>query len=394
MRKLVVAALILTLLLPSVLADQNETQENLYTLVVPTYYDMLFVTGSFGSGTAARLQIDLAPTAAFNFDVGAGANYDLFAQTVTTALSVDANLNNLFLGTSGIGLNVDADISYKSYTLQLGGMQGFYGFGVDPLEFDTSIELNFSPYASVGIGRIYDISRLKELQLMMRHLDIEPTAERLKQAAMVRYRRNEYLNRFTDYTTENHVAYYQHLADAFGASQKMLDLLFIDQAQAYQFEVGRYAGMQYGWELEARLRPTIDYRWYRLDPKTHFILNLDLMGRYAAFAMDEQLYYYARVLLSPGMLSDGSTSFIFTTNVLGQVRYLPPNVPWYVDGSLSIDFDTTQATRKFQLNLGGRFNYMIHPLFIAYAGLELAVNDSFTTQSLLAFTAGGTIRLR
>lgn len=126
MRKFIVAALILTLLLPSVLADQNETQENLYTLVVPTYYDMLFVTGSFGSGTAARLQIDLAPTTAFNFDVGAGANYDLFAQTVTTALSVDANLNNLFLGTSGIGLNVDADISYKSYTLQLGGMQGFY----------------------------------------------------------------------------------------------------------------------------------------------------------------------------------------------------------------------------------------------------------------------------
>lgn len=98
MRKLVVAALILTLLLPLVFADQNETQENLYTLVVPTYYDMLFVTGSFGSGTAARLQIDLAPTAAFNFDVGAGANYDLFAQTVTTALSVDANLNSLFWG--------------------------------------------------------------------------------------------------------------------------------------------------------------------------------------------------------------------------------------------------------------------------------------------------------
>lgn len=397
MRKSVLAMLVLLLCLPILSAEQNETQENLYTLVVPTYYDMLSVTGCFGGGTAARMQIDLAPSAAFNFDVGAGAAFDLFAQTNSTALSIDANLNSLFIGTTDIGLDIDTSLHYKSYTLDIAGMQGFYGFGADNLAFDidtSSTSFDLAPYASIGIGRIYDISRLKELQLMMHHLDIEPTAERLKQAAMVRYRRNEYLNRFTDYTTENHVAYYQHLADAFGASQKMLDLLFIDQAQAYQFEVGQYAGMQYGWELEARLRPTIDYRWYRLDPKTHFILNLDLMGRYAAFAMDEQLYYYTRVLLSPGMLSDGSTSFIFTTNVLGQVRYLPPNVPWYVDGSLSIDFDTTQATRKFQLNLGGRFNYMIHPLFIAYAGLELAVNDSFTTQSLLAFTAGGTIRLR
>ncbi len=52
-----------------------------------------------------------------------------------------------------------------------------------------------------------------------------------------------------DYYTENHVAYYQHLADAFGASDKMLEFLYIDQAQAYQFDVGRYAGMQYGWDL-------------------------------------------------------------------------------------------------------------------------------------------------
>lgn len=100
MRKPVLAMLVLLLCLPILSAEQNETQENLYTLVVPTYYDMLSVTGCFGGGTAARMQIDLAPSAAFNFDVGAGANYDLFAQTVTTALSIDANLNSLFIGTS------------------------------------------------------------------------------------------------------------------------------------------------------------------------------------------------------------------------------------------------------------------------------------------------------
>jgi hypothetical protein len=197
-----------------------------------------------------------------------------------------------------------------------------------------------------------------------------------------------------DYYTENHVAYYQHLADAFGASDKMLEFLYIDQAQAYQFDVGRYAGMQYGWEAEARLRPTVDYRWYRIAPKTHFIVNLDLKGRYAAFAMDEKLYYSAGITLSPGLLLDGSTSFLFIADLVGQVRYLPPSVPWYVDGLLLMDFDTTQTTRKFQLNLGGRFNYMIHPLFITYAGLELVINNGFTTFSSLAFTAGGFIRLR
>jgi hypothetical protein len=65
-----------------------------------------------------------------------------------------------------------------------------------------------------------------------------------------------------------------------------------------------------------------------------------------------------------------------------------------VDGLLSMEFDTSQITRKFQLNLGGRFNYMIHPLFITYAGLELFINNGFSTSSSLAFTAGGSFRLR
>jgi hypothetical protein len=69
-------------------------------------------------------------------------------------------------------------------------------------------------------------------------------------------------------------------------------------------------------------------------------------------------------------------------------------VPWYVDGLLLMDFDTTQTTRKFQLNLGGRFNYMIHRLFITYAGLELVINNGFTNFSSLAFTAGTSLRLR
>jgi hypothetical protein len=91
-------------------------------------------------------------------------------------------------------------------------------------------------------------------------------------------------------------------------------------------------------------------------------VNLNLKGRYAAFAMDEKLYYSAGITLSTGLLL--------------------------------MDFDTTQTTRKFQLNLGGRFNYMIHRLFITYAGLELVINNGFTTFSSLAFTAGGSIRLR
>lgn len=394
MRKIVVVALVLAFLLPAVFAEQNETNESLYTLVVPTYYDMLTITGAYGGAEAARMQIDLAPTAAFSFDIAAGAGYDLVAQTADNALVIDANINNLFLGTSGIGIYTYSNVSYKSYTLPIGGMQGFYGFGLDPLEFDTSVELGFSPYASIGIGRIHDISRLKELQLMMSHLDIEPTTERLKQAAMVRYRRDEYLNRFTDYYTENYTTYYQHLADAFGASDRMLEFLYINQSQAYQFDVGRYTGIQYGWEAEARLRPTVDYRWYNSDPKTHFILSLDLMGRYAAFAMDEQLYYVAGITLSPCLLLDGSTSFSFKADIQTQARYLPPSVPWYVDGLLSMEFDTSQITRKFQLNLGGRFNYMIHPLFITYAGLELFINNGFSTSSSLAFTAGGSFRLR
>ncbi len=397
MRKPVLAMLVLLLCLPILSAEQNETQENLYALVVPTYYDMLSVTGCFGGGTAARMQLDLAPTANFNFDIGAGATYDLVIQAADTLISIDANLNSLFIGTTDIGLDIDTRLHYKSYSLDIAGMQGFYGFGADDLAFDTdtsSTSFDLAPYASIGIGRMHDISRLKELELWMRYLGVEPTAERLEQAARVEYRRDEYLNRFTDYETENYVAYYQQLADAFGKSDSLLEFLYLDQAQAFQFDQKRYQAMKYGWEAEARLKPVLDYRWYRTAPKTHMRLNLDLLGTYAAFTMDDMLYYHANLMLSPGILLDGSTTFVFNAHAWALARYLPPSVPWYVDGRVSLQFDTEQTTRKFQFRLAGTFNYLIHPLLVTFAGLEFSINNSFTTQSLLAITAGGSIRLR
>lgn len=402
MKKIVVVALILLLSLPTVIAEQTESVEavtelGLYSLVVPMQYDSLFVFGALGGNTAASVVIDMAPTAAFNFNIGAGSSYALFSQTKTNALSVNANLNDISFGTAGFALDINGSLSYTDYSFKLGGIQGFYGFGVDSLAFSTgtsaTTSLDFSPYGTLGLGRLYSISRLKELALAMRYLSLEPTVERLEQAAQVRYKKNEYLNKFTDYNTENHMAYYQDLAAAFGASDRMLEFLFLDQAQAYQFDLARYQGMYYGWEALAKLRPTVDYKSYRLAPRTWFSLNLDLGARFARFAMNDMLYYYAGILLSPGLLSDGSNTVIFSGNLFGKVRYLPPSVPYYVDGTLSLDFDTTEAPRKFRLSLSGTFNYLITPNFITFAGLQLSINDTFSTQTVLTVNAGGTIRI-
>ena len=402
MKKIVVVALILLLSLPTVIAEQTESVEavtelDLYSLVVPMQYDSLFVFGCLGGNSAARIVVDLAPTAAFDFNIGAGSSYTLFFQTESNALSLDADLNSVSFGSGGFSLDIDASGSYSSYSLKFGDMQGFYGFGIQDFAFSTTTSgttsMDFAPYGAIGVGRIYSITLLKQMELAMRYLGLDPTSERLKEAAKVRYRRAEYLNRFTDYTTENYRAYYQALADAYGASDKMLEFLFLDQAQTYQFDAARYQGMFYGWEAEARLRPILEYRSY-WSPSTEFSMYLDLAGRYADFTMHDQLYYQAGITLSPGFLSDGSTTFLFSTNLQGKVRYLPPSAPWYVDGLLSFDVDISETPKKFCIDFIGTFNYLINPNFTTFAGVLLEINDSFTNASALSVNAGGIIRIR
>ncbi|NCC65468.1 MAG: hypothetical protein EOM15_12515 [Spirochaetia bacterium] len=294
-------------------------------------------------------------------------------------------------------MDLDASGYYTSYAFEFGQYPGFYRIGVNQLdlyaETAATTTLDFSPYGSIGIGRLHSITRLKEIELAMRHLGIEPTVERLEAAANVRYSRDAYLNRFSEYNTINHVTYYQDLADAYGASDKMLEFLYLDRSQQYLFDRARYQGMLHGWEATASLRPTIDYRSTRPSPSTHLYLNLDLEARYAAFAMDDMLHYQGRALLSPGMTMDGNTAFSFRGNLNGQVRYLPPSVPWYVVGVLNMDYNTTATPRKFRASLNGSFNYLITPNFTTFAGLQLDINRNYSATTRLVVNAGGSIRI-
>ncbi|MFA6707078.1 MAG: hypothetical protein WCR91_04180, partial [Sphaerochaetaceae bacterium] len=110
-------------------------------------------------------------------------------------------------------------------------------------------------------------------------------------------------------------------------------------------------------------------------------------GDYGAFLMENALYLLANGTIELNYFSGNITPLTFGISLNGNVRYLPEDYRWWVEGLLGINFDTS-TTPKFDIDLGGEFDYLLAPNFRTYAGLSFVNNFD-----MLCFYAGGNIRL-
>ena len=133
MKKFFCVVLILSMFIQSVFADEyNE----IYDLIVPESYSTLIINGALGdvggnswllNYSQNALELSVA-NGSFNVDAKANAAYQLYNQTSSDVLDLNASGNFQF-GTIQNRLFADINGGYSSYDLDISGMPGFWYAG-------------------------------------------------------------------------------------------------------------------------------------------------------------------------------------------------------------------------------------------------------------------------
>jgi hypothetical protein len=393
MRKTVVTGIFILLSCMAMLAAGPV--ENLYTFVVPQTYGSLYLNGALGSSSmsmetndALQIDFDLDPLA-LGITAGANAYYIYEKQTLDSSLSVNA-AGTLWTSDTVSFLNFTGNGDYKSYTIQIKGIPGFYAFGLESAvrpslssgSFSYLVELQ--PMGALGIGRIYSVGRLKQIQSMFKYLAIPYTEQTVKTAAEFLDTRT---SRFSQYSQDNRLNftnYYRDFANALNVPEKALNLVFIDQLQEYAFEKARFEDLRYGWEAQIALSPFVSLYSY----STNFVgASMILSGTYGNFYMQDKLHFQATGSTDVTYSTEPGTGFSFDVTLGGRARYLPENYHWWFDTGLETTF-STELSPMFEVKLKGEIHYLLTPNFVTYAGIE--IHNIFTTYNLYA---GGSYRI-
>lgn len=356
--------------------------EGLYTLVVPSFDTSLSFGGALGPD-ALRFEVDWSPPGTVDFDIGANARYNLDIDKMFSSLSINANAS-VFAGTSALGLVGSGSGSYQQYDLDLGGLKGFYGAGGD-INFwiGGAPWVELEPFGEIGIGRIYQISTLKEIELMAKYLGVELTEQMASEVASIIYLERSRLNKYSDNEMENYRSYYNDIASALGVPEKVLEMTLLATSQEYRFEQARYRNLSYGWEAKGRFTLELDTT---TSPVT-FGGAISFHGEYGTFLIPNQLYLGAIGKIGVDLKTARAKIFNAFITADANIRYLPDNYRWWIDGKAGLELDLIK-TPIFSFDLEGVFNYLITPNFTVYGGLNLS-----TGVSTFSVSAGGEYRL-
>ncbi len=391
--KLLVVCCILLMLATGLHADE---MESLYSLVVPEQQTSLEVFGALGSTFLSsesndlfRMEIGFAP-GSFAIDLGGTARYYYDKQLIDQRLFIDGT-GTVKLGTTEIGLNVAGRAGYADHSLKLGDLDAFYMVSGDVQLYPAyafgsfGFEYEVSPAGTFGIGRIYSISTIKIIQLMMKHLNVVPTVDNVRAVAEIMYTNGSRLTRYTDNFLENYIAYYQDIANAMGIPDKALDICLINNSQVYTFESIRYLGLNHGWQAGVELAPFAKNNEWPYTNKLGF--DLRLTGAWGTFLIEDSLYLSADGSIGMNLDSSATKKFAFITSVDATVRYLPENFRWWIDGGLRFGVNT-RSTPVVDFQCDGEVDYLMSPNLRTYAGLSFS-----TLRGSLAFYAGGSYRI-
>jgi hypothetical protein len=374
------AALLVILCLAGFTASGIGT-ESVFDLVVPQSYSTLSVygaLGSLGNSTLGNnvLEIDLSGGTT-SFSIGGTGRYYYMHQDADTFFEVyPGAVVTVNTTSAGIFLFTGNPVSFKSYTLDLEGYPGFIAAGgTGNLNLRTSgITTEIRPYIGVGVGREYSIDTILTAEVMMKHLGVEPTEERVRAAAEVMYTRTKIFNQYTDDRRENVIEYYTKLAEAMGIPDRVLDVIFITSSQMYDYEVTRYAGFTSGWEAMVSLNPTFEY-----STTAPFSGTIDIGASYGDFFLDQMLYARAAASGSVG-LGSGLT---YGLSADLQAVYLPEDYRWWAEGHLELGVSNTSS---FSADVLGEGHYLLNPNFDIHAGAQIGTSG-------LKIFAGGFYRI-
>lgn len=373
------------------------TSSELYTLVVPTELSILEVEGGAQGAPGSNVawfELDTTNMTT-SFDVGLSGTYLWFKQTETTLLNVFTD-GGFTVDDNELDLNFSGNFSFKSYSLDLGPMKGFYAAGSTislpfikiPWNSAFRMWLEFSPYGEIGIGRYYNIFTIKRIQTIMDHLGLVPSEEAIRNVAKIMYKQYERLNLFTDDTSQNHISYYQDIASAMGIPDRAIDIVLTSESQRYKFEIQRYNSLIYGWEAKAKLTPTLRYNKDTTSSQITFLGTLSFIGDYGSFLIDDKLHLGAHGDISLKFGSTSTPQFWVVAGISEKVTYLPENYRMWVDSSLAVEYDTSKTTDKFTLDVDAMLRYMINPNFTVYGGAGYG-----TGSDTVSVFAGGNIRI-
>jgi hypothetical protein len=391
MRKIVIISIVIVISLSSIFAMEPTT--SLYSLQVPYSYQTLYLNGSLGGSEALQIEIDTSVPVTFRADLGVSGNYTFVENSEDTKFVLSSAGTYANIGSSRIQFNAAATGEYKSYTLSIGSMNGFYAFGGSaniylnmPFPGTTTFSTNLRPTAAAGIGRIYSIASVKRITNILEFLDGEITDEKVLDIATYIEESRELLTTYSSDYSKIYISYVKELAKLYGMEGKELELIYADLAQQLDFELERWVGLNYGWEVYAKAAPGLFFETSTTNSFS-FDFGLELGASWATLLADEMLYVETSGSITPTLNTSTTPLFYILFNANAKARYFFPSPRMWVDSSLNINYSPLNFT-KFDLDIEGQFNYLIHPMFTAFGGARI-----LNTFDKLAIFAGGSMRL-
>jgi|GEM_PF-687926 len=400
------AVLVVLLITAGSLFGISLEHEDLYDMVVPMRYDSLSVSGTTQNLLPWPFFGDAHPDDAFFigvpfdggdavFQIGLGAQYSYVDQQRNYTLMLNPQ-GNAFLGTEQMGLSINVPtITYRLYTLELGGYPGFYFVSGDGTSLNISGDFSFDLpiQGGIGLGRMHEIFSIARAELLLNYFDVPAETETVRRTAEVLELKGARLNPMREDHAENYLSYYRELADAMGISDQADELFIIEQINASQilrFESRRYEDLKHGWEITAgvMLNPSYNLGW----PADEFHIDIGprIGAHFAGFLAENLLHYDAEGTVHIGYDTD-DTNFYIGLETDFRLRYLPDNYRWWIDGEAGLDFGYYNTSFDVGFNLGAAGYYMFDPNFTVNAGTGIHISP--TTQNRFSLSAGGSIRL-
>jgi len=365
--------------------------DSVYDYVAPEEFTFLTLDGGLWNvgGNSASLEysdnvIEISTTnGVSNIDINLDGSYRYYKQTEQNELNYGA-VADIRLGTITNSLNLtNGFISYTEYGIDVNGFDGFWTAGGNFLVNATANTLTFTlnPGAAIGIGRVYNIYSVYRAKLLMEHLGVEPTVEKVKACVKVFETTSEIFNKYTNNDTDLSREFYEQLASAMGIPERVEDVILLNawNSQEYAFQRARYINMVNGWD--ARLE--VDLNIEKNFGGTSISGAAGPTAQIGGFLVEDRLYYEGEAQV---FFNYANSSFTTTIDTEARAVYLPNDYSWWAEAIFEVDYKPALVT-PLSFDLAGAGYYLINPNFRAYAGLRFYGLDD------IALFGGGSIRL-